>query len=174
LTRNPSKRCIIISFLILVSILGLVTPVSANSTIHVYYAGPRDNGVYTALTLAPKGTFSLVADLSLAEVFVLNGAIPDADEIGFLVQSGAGLVLIFGPDISANDVEKVSGVPMAISERNDAVSLTEIKVSDPLINRIIWNGAPQIRERDEINTPLSSVQPLVNTYESGAWILWSG
>ncbi len=61
-----------------------------------------------------------------------------------------------------------------LAEKTDAISLTEIKVNDQLVKQIIWNGAPQVRDRLETVTPLSSVQPLVTAYESGAWILWAG
>ena len=45
-------------------------------------------------------------------------------------------------------------------------------VDDPLLTEIIWNSAPQIRERMNTETPVSSVQPLVIAYEDGEWILW--
>jgi O-antigen/teichoic acid export membrane protein len=167
-------RRIITPLLALLILFSFVKPVSANSTIHVYYAGPQDNSVYTALTIAPPGTFSFVTDPSQADVFLMNGIIPDPSTIAAQVQRGAGLVLIMGPGMSAKDVETVSGVPVTLAEKTDAVSLTEIKISDPLVTQIIWNGAPQVRERMEVLTPLSSVQPLVTAYETGAWILWIG
>ncbi len=167
------RRVIILLFTLLF-LFSLVTPVSANATIRVYYAGPQDNSVYTALTLAPHGTFSFVSDPSQADVFLLNGIIPDPSAIATQVQRGAGLVLIMGPGMSAKDVETISSVPVSLTEKSDAVSLTEIKISDPLVTQIIWNGAPQVRDRMEVLTPFSSVQPLVTAYETGAWILWAG
>ena len=41
-----------------------------------------------------------------------------------------------------------------------------------MITEIVWNGAPQVRERFDLQTPVSSVQPLVTAYEDGEWILW--
>ena len=163
-------RKIILPFLILVILFAAVAPASASDTLRVFYAGPS-GGVRTALELAK---FQLVDDPAQTDVFVLNGIIPDPSGIAAQVQRGAGLVLILGPNMSATDVETVSGVPVALTEKTDAVSLTEIKIEDQLINQIIWNGAPQVRERIEVATPLSSVQPLVTSYESGAWILWAG
>ncbi|HEX7542041.1 MAG TPA: hypothetical protein VF352_07910 [Anaerolineales bacterium] len=167
-------RRILTIVLTLLILFSFSTPASANSTIRIYYAGPLENSVYTALTIAPQGTFTFVSDPTQADVFVLNGSIPDPAAIAAQVRRGAGLVLILGPGLSAADVETVSGVPVTLTEKTDAVSLTEIKIDDPLVKQIIWNGAPQVRERMEALTPLSSVQPLVTAYESGAWILWAG
>ena len=163
-------RKILLPLLVLVILFAAVTPASANNTIRVYYTGP-DGGVRTALELAK---FQLVDDPAQADVFVLNGIIPDPSAVAVQVQRGAGLVLILGPGMSAADVETVSGVPVTLTEKTDAISLTEIKIDDPLVKQIIWNGAPQVRERSETLTPLSSVQPLVTAYASGAWILWAG
>ncbi len=57
------------------------------------------------------------------------------------------MVLILGPDLSAADVETVTGIPLSLTKQSEAVSLTNIKSSDPLVKQIIWNGAPQVRER---------------------------
>ena len=65
------------------------------------------------------------------------------------------------------------GVPLTLELRTDAVSLTNLPVNDPLVKQIIWNGAPQVRERFNILTPMSSVQPLVTAYEDESWVLWS-
>ncbi|MGZ6346052.1 MAG: hypothetical protein ACXWNC_00575, partial [Anaerolineales bacterium] len=167
-------RRVIISAFILLFLFCMVRPVSANTALRVYYAGPQDNSVYTALALAPKGTLSLVSDPAQADVFLLNGIIPDPSGIATYVQRGAGLVLIMGPGMTAQDVETVSGIPVSLTEQTNAVSLTEIKISDALVTQIIWNGAPQVRDRMEVLTPLSSVQPLVASYETGAWVLWAG
>ncbi|HEX7619720.1 MAG TPA: lipopolysaccharide biosynthesis protein [Anaerolineales bacterium] len=167
-------RRVLISLLTLLTMLSVVTPVSASNLIRLYYAGPQDNSVYIALTLAPQGTFSFVSDPAQADVFVLNGTIPDPSAIATRIKRGAGLVLILGPGLSAADVETVSGIPVTLSEQTNAVSLTEIKISDPLVTQIIWNGAPQVRERMDVLTSLSSVQPLVTAYESGEWVLWAG
>jgi O-antigen/teichoic acid export membrane protein len=167
-------RRVIIVLLTLLVLFSFTKPVSAGNTIRIYYAGPQDNSVYTALTLAPQGTFAFVNNPTQADVFVLNGIIPDPAAIAAQMQRGAGLVLILGPNMSAADVETISGIPVMLAEKTDAVSLTEIKVNDQLVKQIIWNGAPQVRDRIEAVTPLSSVQPLVTAYESGAWVLWAG
>ena len=167
-------RKLILPLLIFIVLFTAVSPAAAFNTIRVYYAGPQDNGVYTALTLAPHGTFKFVSDPTQADVFVLNGSIPDPVAISTQVQIGAGLVLILGPGMSAADVQTISAVPVILTEKNAAVSLTDIKISDPLVKQIIWNGAPQVRDRMEVFTSLSSVQPLVTAYESGDWILWAG
>ncbi len=167
-------RKLIPPILIIFFLFSAASPVAASSTILVYYAGPQDNAVYTALTLAPQGTFAFVSDPAQADVFVLNGSIPDPVAISNQVDRGAGLVLILGPELSATDAESITGVPVVLTEGTNAVSLTGINIDDPLVKQIIWNGAPQVRERMEVLTPLSSVQPIVTAYESGDWILWAG
>ncbi len=164
-------RKIFIALVVFVIAFGMVGPVQAGNPIRVYYAGEQDN-VYGALNLAPAGTFAFVTDPAQAEVFVLNGAMPEIEKISSQVAAGAGVVLIPGPETDSATVEKITGVPVEVSSRENPVSLTEIKISDPLVTEIIWNGAPQVRERLEMVTPLSSVQPLVTAYEDGSWILW--
>ena len=61
---------------------------------------------------------------------------------------------------------------MTLERREDPVSLTEIEIDDPLTSEILWNSAPQVRERFVTLTPVSAVQPLVTAYEDGEWILW--
>jgi O-antigen/teichoic acid export membrane protein len=159
--------------IILVILLSYGTPVAASTTIRVYYAGPEQNSVYTALTLAPKGTFTFVTDPSQADVFVLNGIIPEPAVIAARLNAGAGVVLILGPALAAQDVQTALGVPLTLQPRLNAISLTNLPVNDQLVKQIIWNGAPQVRERSDIMTPMSSVQPLVTAYEDGSWVLWS-
>ena len=166
-------RRIFFVLMILEILLSFVPPVAAGSPIRIYYAGPEKNSGYTALTLAPTGTFTFVADPSQADVFVLNGSIPNPAEVAARLNDGAGLVLILGPNLTSQAVQTALGVPLTLQPRNNAVSLTNIPLKDPLVQQIIWNGAPQVRERSDITTPLSSVQPLVTTYEDGAWVLWS-
>ena len=146
----------------------LVTPASADNSLRVYYAGP-DGSVKTALELAE---FQLVDDPAQADVLVLNGVIPDSAAVAARLEAGAGLVLILGPDMTEADVMALTGVTLTLTPREDAVSLTAIQVDDALVQQIIWNGAPQVRERFELQTPVSSVQPLVTAYEDGEWILW--
>ncbi len=166
-------RKIILLLFALVVLFAAVSPAAASDAVRVYYAGPQENSVYTALTLAPKGTFTLVTDPAQADVFLLNGVITDPVTVAARLKTGAGLVLILGPDLSAADVEAVTGVPLSLTEKTDAVSLTEVKIDDPLVKQIIWNSAPQVRERAETMTPFSSVQPLVTAYENGSGILWA-
>jgi hypothetical protein len=167
-------RKIILPMVIIFILFTAVSPAAANSRIRIFYAGPLDNRVYTALTLAPQGTFTFVRDPIQADVIVLNGSIPDPVAIATQVQRGAGLLLILGPGLPAKDILTVGSVPVMLTEKTDAVSLTDIKINDPLVKQIIWNSAPQVRNRMEVLTPLSSVQPLVSAYENGDWIIWVG
>ncbi len=91
-------RRFFIALLTLLVLLSFARPVSAGTSIRIYYAGPQKNSVYTALTLAPRGTFTFVNNPTQADVVVLNGIIPDPAVIAAQVQRGAGLVLILGPE----------------------------------------------------------------------------
>jgi len=166
-------RRISVVLLSLIVLFTFVSPAAAGNPVRVYYAGDKASSVYTALEIAPRGTFSLVTDPARSDVFVLNGVIPDPATIAQRLKSGAGLVLFLGPDLTQTSVQDLLGIPVGLTRNNAPASLTGIKIGDPLVKEIIWNGAPQVRERDEVETPLSSVQPYVVGYENGAWILWS-
>ncbi len=160
---------------ILSILLLFVTPAHADSSMFVYYAGPTDS-VRQALTLV-KDQYPVILtnDAAQANVFVLNGVIPDDAHIAQRIQAGeAGLVLILGPDTTQEQASALLGYPLTFEKRTDPVSPTNLKgVEDPLLTEIVWNGAPQVRERYAVTTPISSVQPLVVGYEDGEWIAWS-
>ncbi len=166
-------RRILFVLLITLVLLSLASPAAAANTIHIYYAGPEENSVHAALMLAPKGFFTFVTDLSQADVFVLNGTIPEPGQVADRLEAGAGLVLMLGPDLTSEQVETALGIPLTFEQHSDAVSLTNLPLDDPLVKQIIWNGAPQVRERFTILTPVSAIQPLVTAYEDGSWVLWS-
>ncbi|MBN2387133.1 MAG: lipopolysaccharide biosynthesis protein [Anaerolineales bacterium] len=163
-------RKIVLPVLVIVLLFVLVTPAAAQDTLRVYYAGPP-GGVQTALDLAG---YDLVDEPAAADVLVLNGVIPDPELIAAQRERGAGLILVLGPDLTAEAVERATGIPVTFEARDDAVSLVELPLEDPLVREVIWNGAPQVRNRFEVLTPLSSLQPLVATYEDDGWVLWSG
>ena len=83
--------------IVAIAALLLSSPYSAwaqAAAVRVYYAGPA-GGLATALSLAKD--FQIVSDPSQADVFVLNGQIPDVALVASRVRAGAGLLLI-GPD----------------------------------------------------------------------------
>ena len=161
------KRLIVVLTTLLV-LFSFVQPARAESDLRVFYAG-ADGGVKAALELAE---FTLVTDISQADVIVLNGVIPDGEAIRARVAEGAGLVLILGAGITEEQVSEMLGMPLVLRPVEEAVSLTSLDVNDPLLTEIVWNGAPQVRERFDMQTPVSSVQPLVVAYETGEWIVW--
>jgi len=136
---------------------------------NVFYAGD-DSEVKTALSLSG---YKLVTDPAQADVFVLNGEIPDAAGIAERVKEGAGLVLIPGKDTTQADMQTLLGQDVTLTNAEDAVSLENTKgVKDPLLTEIIWNGAPQVRERSNFKGLNSHARELVSTYETGEGILW--
>ena len=162
------KRKWIVLLIVFAVAFSLVSPTHADDSLRVFYAG-ADGSVKTALELAK---FTLVTDIAQADVIVLNGVIPDDESIRARMADGAGLVLILGADLTEEQVGSLLGIPLVLRPREDAVSLTGMDLNDPLLTEIIWNGAPQVRERFDLQTPVSSVQPLVTAYEDGEWILW--
>jgi O-antigen/teichoic acid export membrane protein len=154
--------------LTLVILFTAVSPAAASDALRVYYAGP-EGSVTTALKLAK---FTLVNDPAQADMLFLNGVIPNMASATAQIERGVGLVLFLGPELTGTDVTALTGIPLRLTPQDNPVSLTAVKIDDPLLTEIIWNGAPQVRERFEIQTPLSSVQPLVTAYEDGEWILW--
>jgi O-antigen/teichoic acid export membrane protein len=115
----------------------------------VYYAGPKGS-VQTALTLSES--FHIVPTPLSADVLVLNGTIPNAESMAARIRSGAGLVLIPGPDLTAESVGVLLGTPVTLKKQSDALSLTAAEgMVDPSIGQIVWNSSPQIRERGILN-----------------------
>jgi O-antigen/teichoic acid export membrane protein len=166
-------RKIVFALIVGVILFSLAAPVgAAGEPIRVYYAGEKD-AVWGALGLAPAGTFVFVTDPAQADVFFLNGEKPQGDEIPSRIAAGAGAVIIPGPQTDADAVLKLTGVPGTLELKTSPISLTALEIDDPLATGILWNSAPQIRERWALLTPISSVQPLVVAYEDGNWLLWA-
>jgi O-antigen/teichoic acid export membrane protein len=138
---------------------------------YVYYAGP-DGGVKTALTLAG---YTLVDDPEKAEVLVLNGEIPSIPGITEQVKAGAGLVLILGKNTTQEDMQKLLGIPVKLTDSQEALSLVDVPgVQDPLVDEIIWNSAPQVRERSRIEGLGQAAESMVRGYGDNEGILWQG
>jgi len=144
-----------LTFIVLVVLLlGYILPVAAapclvdktrRGPVRVYYAGAQ-GGVRQALGLATD--FQLVSDLAQADVVVLNGSVPDPTAIATRVQSGAGLLLILGPDLSAGQVGTLLGKQVILEKRDVSLSLTVAKdAADPVLRQVVWGSAPQVRER---------------------------
>ncbi len=164
-------RRLLLFFLVLSLLFACARPAAAHDTISVYYAGP-EGGVRQALELTgDTDTFVVVADPAQADVFLLNGVIPDPELISARVQAGAGAVLILGSEIK--DVDAVLGKMSLDAVRTDPLSLTTVKgAADPLLDQVIWTSAPQVRERYVGDFP--SLQPLVIGFEDNSLILGSG
>jgi len=143
---------------------------AAGDPVDVFYAGP-EGPVRTALSLSEG--FRFVETPSEADVLVLNGTIPDPRNMGEMVRSGAGLVLIPGPDLSVGSVGELLGTPVTLLRETDPLSLTNAEgVSDPAVEQIVWNSAPQIRNRSILQGfPLD---PIVVGYPDGSLILSKG
>jgi O-antigen/teichoic acid export membrane protein len=158
--------------LLLVLLLILLSPTAAaraQTDLRVFYAGPSD-AVQTALRLSPG--VSLVADPLQAQVFLLNDAAPSAQLIHDRVQAGAGLVLILGPQLDSQQVSILLGAPLSLQPREDALSLVAAQdVKDPLLQDIVWNSAPQIRQRADLDAAGAGLFPLISGFEQPETVL---
>ena len=166
---TATKKSTLLITLICLLVAFTVTPAAAQESLRVYYAGPP-GAVLTALSLTDN--FEIVDDPALAQVFVLNGTIPDAPLIGSRLVEGAGLVLLLGPELDAAGVQALLGFPVRLQARSDPLSLIDNdQVSDPLLTEIVWNSAPQVRERYAVEASNAGLRPLVRGFETGELIL---
>jgi hypothetical protein len=155
-------------------------PVNNVSPVKVFYAG-ENGSVRTALDLAAQaGTVTLVSDMGQAQTLVLNDSLPAG--AAERTQAGAGLVLILGKDMTSEQASAALGQPVTLNYADDAVSLTDAQsragtgttsdVKDALLTEIVWNGAPQVRERFVVNGLDSLSRALVSGFENAEGILY--
>lgn len=165
---------------------------------NVYFAG-EEGPVRTALGLSGD---ILVDIPSRADVILLNGQIPDPAAIAAQVRKGAGLVLVLGEGVPESALQTILGQKVALTEENEPLSLVEGEKAasgepttfqwlaglfqkkaaglgasaktpkDQLTGEIIWNGAPQVRERFRVDGLDANARMLVQGYEQKEGILW--
>jgi len=157
-----------VSLALLLVALGVYPAAAQESALRVYYAGPP-GAVRTALSLAGV---ELVDQAAQADVLFLNGTIPDPVALAAQAQSGRGLVLILGPEVTAEQVGTLLGRPVALAARADALSLDRAESADLLATEVDWRGAPQVRERAILTG--AGLEALVVGYESGEIVLGRG
>jgi O-antigen/teichoic acid export membrane protein len=81
-------------------------------------------------------------------------------------------VLILGEGVTNEQASALLGQPVTLTPAEDAVSLTGAKgASDALLTEIVWNGAPQVRERQALNGLAAGAQTLVSVFDSGEGVL---
>ncbi|HEX9090248.1 MAG TPA: hypothetical protein VF831_02110 [Anaerolineales bacterium] len=161
------RRLFILLLLLLVLLFSPRCASADSGTVQVYYAG-ADGSLPTALSLDPN--IQLVSDISKAEVYVLNGLIPDVQAIRARVEQGAGLVLVLGPDITVDQVNALLGENVGIKTVDDPLSLNiAADTTDNILKDILWTSSPQVRERLVLSG--SSYSPLVVGFEDDSLIL---
>lgn len=168
-------RKIIPTLIVLILIAGSFSTASANTdsqpVIPVYYAG--NPGVVTTAISLYHG-FELVDDPQQAKVLVLNGVIPEPQNLAKQVRAGTGLILILGPDISNSDIDTLLNTSVESEAREDPLSLVDSAASaDPVLRDVIWNSAPQVRGRLDLKFSSPLLKPIVEGYEDGSLILGS-
>ena len=158
---------------LLVMLAGLFFPAFSaranNLPLNVFFSGPDDR-VRTALGLDQDVHF--VTDPTQADVIVLNGQIPSASSAAIQrrVEGGAGLVFILGPELTAQAISNLLEEPVSLVKKNDALSLTALAGSqDSVVKSVIWDSAPQVRERFTLSG--SRLDPLVTGFTDNSLVL---
>ena len=89
------------------------------------------------------------------------------------ISEGAGVVLILGDGVTDEQASSLLGTPVKLTYAEEAISLTDAAgATDPLLTEIIWNGAPQVRERWQVEGLDPSARSLVISFEDGEGILF--
>lgn len=82
-------------------------------------------------------------------------------------------MLLLAPDNTAAEVSTLLGAPVTLAEQTDALSLTTAKGSTDLTaTGIVWNSAPQVRDRMTLTG--AALTPIVIGFEDQSLILGSG
>ncbi len=162
------RKALLVTFC-LALLLWAARPVAAQGQITVYYAGPQGI-VQTALSLAKDFTF--VDDPDQAQVLVLNDSLPEPDRLAARLRAGAGLVLLLGPNLEASQINSLLGFPISIQPQEQPLSLVEASgVNAFITEQVVWNSAPQVRQRASILTTDAGLSPLVVGFEDGSLVL---
>ena len=160
------RRHVVTATLVALLLVFPTASLSAPLPPRVFYAG-AEGTVRTALDLA---RFEMVADIAVADVIVLNGTIPDPEAAAARVRAGAGLVLILGPDIVAEQLAPLFATNPSLEIRSDPISL-KVDEDDAtgIVADVLWSSAPQVRDRLALSgVPLA---PLVTAFENGEMVL---
>jgi O-antigen/teichoic acid export membrane protein len=166
-TRHRFFRAVCAFFAAAALIRLLSFPAFASDRITVYYAGP-DAPVLQALRLCAD--FTVTAEMSEADVLVLNGAVPGPEKVAASMARGKGLVLVMGPAVTARDLRILFGGRPSVTFTDGPASIDASKTAaDDLIRQIAWNSAPQVRERTIAGG--LPVTPVVMEYPAGNMVL---
>lgn len=153
---------------ILALVFSITSPVKAQEEpVRVFYAG-ADGGVLQALNIDSQVV--LVGDIASADVFMLNGIIPQAEEIRARVEGGAGLILVLGPEISPTTISSLLDENILVTPATTPLSLQPVEgIPNQLLDEVDWTGAPQVRERFMITA--TGFTPLVQGLEDQALVM---
>jgi O-antigen/teichoic acid export membrane protein len=134
---------------------GQETQPAADDPVRVFYveqAGAVQSGdpVRRALTLSDQ--VELTGDLNQAAAIVVYNAWPPAQVISAVRDRGLGIVLFIGPQLDTQLVALGElGLGWGGSWGTDPVSAEAAPgLTDPLLEQIAWNSAPQIKARSAI------------------------
>ena len=174
--RRPALPLLSVALLVALALSlaapALAVPVlAAPERLRVYYAGPA-GPVQDALSLSPY--VAIVTDVAQAQVIVLNDATLSAQAatpIRDALSGGAGLLLILGPHSSDEMLTALLGVGVSSRQASDAVGLVAERGADSVMeSNVIWNSAPQVRERSTL-TGVAGSTVLARTYETSEPLL---
>jgi hypothetical protein len=173
------RKIFVLAIILLVLSSLLTSNAKAGGTVNIYYVGPSDSQVRKALGRM-RHLLTFVDDPTNAQVFVLNGIIPENKIIAQRVQSGvSGLVLFLSPEMKPGQIQMLLGTQDTINliQKNNTVSLQAIKNTDPIVDvwfsewmgTIDWKTAPQVKDRFVIS--VTGFTPLVQSEADNSLIL---
>jgi O-antigen/teichoic acid export membrane protein len=163
-------RIIALVLTITVLLFAVVPAAAEGKPVNVYFVGSETSRVHQALTLTEQIAF--VTDTGQADVFVVNGKTSDPQAIADAVKAGAGLVLFLAPDNTSEEVSILLGSQVTLVENLEPLSLTKPKnLTDVTATSIVWNSAPQVRNRMTITG--ADLEPIVIGFEDQSLVLGS-
>lgn len=153
----------IITVVILI-LLAAVQPVKADQDmLRFYYSGEEDSDILVSLQLTDF--LERVDDPVDADVLIVNGSFRESFEPVDLVRTGTGLVIFLSKDSSEANLSRLLGAPVSLEYAEDPASLAVTNTSaDRLVQGIVWQSSPQVRERMQIVG--SGLTPVVTAYEN--------
>jgi hypothetical protein len=114
------RKLIHLSSALAMALMAVTAAHAQGQAVTVYYAGAQD-AVRTALTLAGDQIL-LVDDPSAAQVWVLNGVIPDPAATAAHLGESGGLILIMGPGTAEAQAAQTLG-PVRLARHEEPLSV---------------------------------------------------
>lgn len=163
------RKAVLLGLALALLFIQSASAVEPNQLTQIYFAG-SEGSLKTSLSLYDG--FRFVQDLQSADVIVLSSQTENLEGIANRVRNGAGLLVALWPDLSTKEAEILFGRSIKLTFLENEISLVASQeANDPVVQAVIWNSAPQVKERIEVSS--IDINPLVEAYEDQSLILGS-